>query len=276
MIKWFAADKLVHNLYKMNIKKFITKNSAHSTLHISYTEKYIERTQNTKFLYLQIYGHINWKNHTEETIYKLSGVCYAVRSMVHISNIYTLKLIYYTYFHSIIKYGIIFWSTSSNSGKIFTLHKKIITLMAGAQPRTSCRSLFKQLEILPVPYHNTLSLINLIINNHEIFQTNSSTQCINMKTKYHLLRPNANLSCFRKSTFYAGTKIFNSLPPRVTILKNDNTKLKASLRKYLNIQSFYSVDEFFTCKDVHFCELFVVFYTVNLYIYVLFHILLSL
>ena len=148
--------------------------------------------------------------------------------------------------------------------------------MAGAQPRTSCRSLFKQLEILPVPYHNTLSLINLIINNHEIFQTNSSTQCINMKTKYHLLRPNANLSCFRKSTFYAGTKIFNSLPPRVTILKNDNTKLKASLRKYLNIQSFYSVDEFFTCKDVRFCELFVVFYTVNLYIYVLFHILLSL
>ena len=198
--------------------------------------------------------------------------------MVHINNFYTLKLIYYAHFHSIIKHGIIFWSTSSNSRKIFTLHKKIVTLMAGAQPRTSCRSLFKQLEILPVPCHKVLLLINLIINNHEIFQTNSSTYSINTRNKHHFRRPNANLSYFQKSTFNAGIKIFHSLPPRVTILKNDNAKLKASLKKYLHIQSFYSVDELFTCKDVsqfYFCEMLVVFCTVNLYIYV-FHILLSL
>ena len=59
----------------MNIKKFITQNSVHSTLHISYTEKYIEGTENTKFLYLQIYSHINWKNHTEEMIYKWTMLC---------------------------------------------------------------------------------------------------------------------------------------------------------------------------------------------------------
>jgi hypothetical protein len=56
---------------------------------------------------------------------KLSRACYAVRSMVHISNIYTHKSIYYVYFHSIIKYGVILWGSSSNNGKIFTLRKKI-------------------------------------------------------------------------------------------------------------------------------------------------------
>jgi len=36
---------------------------------------------------------------------------------------------------SIIKYGIIFWGNSSNTGKIFTYKKKkIITIMAGTQP----------------------------------------------------------------------------------------------------------------------------------------------
>jgi len=40
---------------------------------------------------------------------KLSGACYAVRLMVHISNIDTVKSVYYTYFHSVIKYGKIFW-----------------------------------------------------------------------------------------------------------------------------------------------------------------------
>ena len=40
----------------------------------------------------------------------------------------------------------------SNSGKIFTLQKKIFRMMDGAQPRTSSRILFKQLEFLPVPF----------------------------------------------------------------------------------------------------------------------------
>ena len=57
---------------------------------------------------------------------------YAVRSMVHISNINTLKSVYYTYFQSIIKYGIILWGNSSNSGKIFTLLKENVRIIVGA------------------------------------------------------------------------------------------------------------------------------------------------
>jgi hypothetical protein len=59
MTKWFAPDKLILNLDKMNRMKFITKNSSHSTLLIGYKEKYIEETENTKFLGLQIDNQIN-------------------------------------------------------------------------------------------------------------------------------------------------------------------------------------------------------------------------
>jgi hypothetical protein len=109
----------------------------------------------------------------------LSAACYAVRSMVHISNIDTLKSIYNTHFHSIIKYGIIFWGNSSNIGKVFTLQKKIVSIMSAAQPRTSCRSLFKQLEVLPVPYQHIVSLMNFSVNNQGNFHTNSSSHNIN-------------------------------------------------------------------------------------------------
>jgi hypothetical protein len=34
---------------------------------------------------------------------------------------------------------------------------------------------------------------------------------INTKKKHHLDKPNANLSCFQKSTFYAGIKIFTAV-----------------------------------------------------------------
>jgi hypothetical protein len=91
------------------------------------------------------------KNHIELTIPNLSKACYAVQSMVHISDITTLKSIYFAYFHSIIKYGIICWGNSSSSAKIFTLQNKIIRILAGAQPRNSCRNLFKNVEILRIP-----------------------------------------------------------------------------------------------------------------------------
>jgi hypothetical protein len=41
MIKPFAANKLLLNLDKTNIIKFIPNNLSHSTLHIGYNEKYI-------------------------------------------------------------------------------------------------------------------------------------------------------------------------------------------------------------------------------------------
>ena len=46
--------------------------------------------------------------------------------------------------------------------------------MAGAQSRTSCSSLFKQLQILPIPCQYILSLMMFIFNNQVIFQRNSS------------------------------------------------------------------------------------------------------
>jgi len=73
--------------------KCITKTSSRSTLHIGYTEKYIEQAVNTKFLGLEIDNHIKRKNLFEGMIGKLSGACQAVRSMSHIRNINILKSI---------------------------------------------------------------------------------------------------------------------------------------------------------------------------------------
>jgi len=46
---------------------------------------------NIKFLGWQIDNQLNWKNHTEKMIPQLSGACYTISSVVHISNINTLK-----------------------------------------------------------------------------------------------------------------------------------------------------------------------------------------
>jgi IS1 family transposase len=128
--------------------------------------------------------------------------------------------------------------------KIFTVQKKIIRIVVGAHPRTSCRSLFKKLEILPVPCQYIFSLMNFLVDNQENFQTNSSIHSINTRNKHHLHRPIANLSCFQTSTFYSSIRIFNSLPCNIKNLKNEKAQFKAAPRRYLNAHSFYSVDQF--------------------------------
>jgi len=92
----------------------------------------------------------------------------------------------------------LFGHNSSKSGKIFTLQEKIITIMAGAQPRNSCRSLFKQLEIPPVLCQCTLSLMNCIINNQEIFQTNSSIHNIYTRNSITVAVQMPNYLVFKK------------------------------------------------------------------------------
>jgi len=47
MINWFATKKLILNVHKMNIMKFITNNSAYSILRIGYKAKYKEETVGT-------------------------------------------------------------------------------------------------------------------------------------------------------------------------------------------------------------------------------------
>jgi hypothetical protein len=137
---------------------------------IEYNGKYIEQSASKKFLGLQIDNDINWKNHIDQMIPKLRGPCYAVRSVFHIVNFDKLKSVNSAYFHSTIKCGIIFWGNSSNSKWILTLQKKIIRIMAGAKPRNSCSSLYKELEIFPLSCEYIFSLMNVIVNNVELFQ----------------------------------------------------------------------------------------------------------
>jgi hypothetical protein len=104
---------------------------------------YTEESVQTKYLGLDIDSHLNWKTHVDQLVLKLSMACYAVRSLSHISNIDTLKLIY---FHSFMKYRIIFWGNSSDSKKVFTLEKDTVRIIVGAESQTLYKDLFKKLQ----------------------------------------------------------------------------------------------------------------------------------
>jgi hypothetical protein len=186
----------------------------------------MEEAVNTKFLGLQIGNHLHWEKHINQLVPKLRGECYAVRSMLHISNTDTLKSINLAYFHSLLKYGIIFWGNSTESKNIYTLQKKIVRLMTSVKSCNSGRDLFKRLEILILPCEYMISLINIITKNKEHFQTNEDVHSVNTRHKHYLHKRTPILTCFQKSIYYAGIKIFNNLPSDLKIFINKVHNLK--------------------------------------------------
>jgi len=69
---------------------------------------------------------------------RLSSACYAVRVITPLMAEDILKMIYYSYVHSIITYGIIFGGNSPHSTHIFKIQKQIIRIMTKSRRRDSC------------------------------------------------------------------------------------------------------------------------------------------
>jgi hypothetical protein len=76
--------------------------------------------------------------------------------------------------------------------------KKILRIMIGAHTTTPCRSLFKKLEILPIPYRYIFSLMNSTVENQENLQTNSSVHSFETRNKDNFHRLIASYAVFRR------------------------------------------------------------------------------
>jgi hypothetical protein len=109
-------------------------------LNLTYADQIFVETNTVKFLGLQLDSHITWKTHINSLLHKLSAVCFILRRLSHILNIDTLRVVYFVYFHMLIKYSIIFWGTSTTMIKVLLIKKRIIRIMLAIAPRTSCRS----------------------------------------------------------------------------------------------------------------------------------------
>ena len=98
MTGWFSANGLVLNMEKTNIMKFTPNNHHNETFQILHQNRLLIGTDNTKFLGSELDKNVNWKNHIQKILPKLSSACYLIRRMCPSCNIHILKMIYFAYF----------------------------------------------------------------------------------------------------------------------------------------------------------------------------------
>jgi hypothetical protein len=250
MMEWFSANGLALNMEKTGIMKFTPRNSLNTAFQIVHQDKLLSEINHTKFLGLELDKNINWKNHVQKILPKLSSACYLIRRMSPFCNLTTLKMIYFAYFHSIMEFGIIFWGISVESKKILLQQKRIIRAMTGTNSRTTCRNLFRKLGILTLPSQFIYSAMKFLSSNLDQFTFNSSMYNISTRHSLKLHKPTVKLKMYQRSTYNSCINIYNKLPDELAYLITKKKPFLLELKKHLITKPYYSLEEFLNKEQI--------------------------
>jgi hypothetical protein len=244
--KWFQVNSLSLNFTKTFFLQFINKSPNYFDINITHRNNLIPKANCIKFLGLYINDTLTWKTHIDNILPKLCSACFAMRTVKPYVSQQTLKAIYYSYFHSILSYGIIFWGQSAYSIRIFRLQKRILRIMMGYKNRVSCRELFINLKILPLPSQYIYCLLQFVVKNRELFSTNNEIHSFRTRQHQNLHQPSANLTKYQNGVYYMGIKLYNSLPAFIKQESKNYNKFVPRLKQFLCENSFYSLEEFYS------------------------------
>jgi len=154
----------------------------------------------------------------------MNKACYAIRLLKPFLTMNTLRMIYFSYAHSVLSYGIIFWGNlhAHHTNSIFKIQKRIIRIITKSSSRDTCQQLFKHLQILSLPSQYILSLLVFVIKNRDFFQSNSEIHNLNTRFNRNLHLPSTNLYQFWKECCFLGVKYIityhQTLKPYQTML----------------------------------------------------------
>jgi hypothetical protein len=108
LIDWFQSNLLTVNFNKTHFLQFLTKKQKEIKIQIIASNSVITDINSTKFLGLIIDSTMPWNNQIVELISKLNKACYAIRAIKPFMSLDVLRMIYFSYVHSVMLYGSFF------------------------------------------------------------------------------------------------------------------------------------------------------------------------
>lgn len=246
---WFNHNNLIINTVKTVSMNFHLTNNNMQPPSIQINNIPITNVHETKFLGLWIQDDLKWNTHIFNLSKKLSKSCYAIRILKNSTSHLTVRNAYFAYFHSLLKYGIIFWGNSPAAITAFKVQKRVVRIIKGTKKLESCKPIFNKLAILPLPcvyILETLLFVKNKLGTASDFQPNENIH--NYKTRHtsdlHVF--SINTTRYQKGVVYSGTQLYNKLPQSIKMMNNIN-KFKTELKAYLLEHCFYSVNEYLNC-----------------------------
>jgi len=207
---WFNTNDLIINVGKTGIMSFHNRQEKSSIKpQVSLNKSTLEYTAELKFLGIHITETLKWNSHIWVLANNLSKVSFMIKSSKEILSPYMIRNIYFTKFHALLRSGILFWGGIGVelSIRIFRIQKRVIRLLAGVSPRTSCRQPFKEWNILTVASLYIFEVTCFIRKYCQSLEQNTQVHQHNTRRKLDLHVKMQNTEVYKKSNKYGHESI---------------------------------------------------------------------
>ena len=150
VLEWFKFNKLMLNPEKSCSILFQAHHGTNIQRVLLTTTGDIAPVEHTKFLGRYVDRCLKWDVHTGNLNKKLSTAIYAVNTIKQIVGFKAALTVYYSYFHSILQYGIEYWGNSATISSTFIVQERAIRTLFNLKIRDSCRQYFLDNKIFTV------------------------------------------------------------------------------------------------------------------------------
>lgn len=247
VLHWFTTNNLLLNAKKTKCVKFTMPNVRQVNTNIIMNNERIEVINSTVFLGITMDAKLQWGPHIAALAGRLSSAAYAVKKIRHLTDIETARLVYFSYFHSIMSYGLLLWGSAADIQTIFVLQKRAIRFIYNLRPRDSLREMFKNIDILTVASQYILDCILYVRKNIHLFSKKSECHGFNTRNKHRLAVPNLKLQKISSSFVGLSIKMYNKLPQNVIDLPIH--KFKTHVKACLIKKGYYKIVDYLNDKD---------------------------
>ncbi|XP_061729284.1 uncharacterized protein LOC133534207 [Cydia pomonella] len=245
---WFRLNGLALNRDKTCYLSFQLNGAAPPTYSVAAEQTALQMVQSARLLGFQIDSGLTWDQHIDDICSRLGRACFALRRLASTASRSVVLSCYFATVHSLITYGVELWARAADADRVFRMQKRAIRAIAGVPDDVSCRELFKELDILPLPCEHIFQVALFTYKNYDAFRqrgVNESRAMRSNKLAHLLVTPAHKLRRSEKSVYISGPSVYNRLPDTIKKDATSAVVFKAKLRKWLLNHLFYSVNEFY-------------------------------
>ena len=180
---WFNRNDLIINAGKTGVMSFHNRQTSFLVKpQVTFNKMNLDSTAETKFLGIHITETLKWNSHVWSLASKLSKVSFMIRSLREILSPNMIRNILQNFNHF---YGLVYYSGGGLGGELNTrilrIQKRAIRPIVGASSKTSCRQVFKELNILILASLYTLEVTCFIRKYCQSLEMNSNVHNYNTR-----------------------------------------------------------------------------------------------
>lgn len=246
VLEWFTVNNLLLNAKKTKCIKFTLPNVKHYPTNIKINGETLDLVKSTIFLGLNIDAGLQWAPQIVALAGRLSSAAYAVRIIRQLTDEATARLVYFSYFHSVMSYGIILWGKAADIQAIFVLQKRAIRAIYKMKSRDSLRERFKEINILTVISQYIYEILLHTHKHLDSFMIKSDVHGINTRNKHKLNIPKFRLKKVSGSFMGNSVRFYNKLPEGA--FKLPIRRFKSYIKMNLIKKAYYTLDDYINDK----------------------------